>query len=93
MAGTPPPTTSVTSFDQITPQAPTKSADELYSELDARLTALYRSLPPATAFVLLTGHDDPRKMAQMNNKKAAFEAAIREGEDHTSFGLYVLPHL
>lgn len=78
MAGTPPITS--TNLDQVVPQEPTKSADELYSELDARLTALYRSLPPATAFILFTGHDDPRKMAQMNSKKAAFETAIREGK-------------
>ncbi|KAG8836333.1 hypothetical protein FRC17_005619 [Serendipita sp. 399] len=56
------------------------SSDELYRSLNERLSTLYQSLPTATAFVLFSGHDDPRRMAAMSNKKTAFENAIREGK-------------
>ncbi|KAG8766182.1 hypothetical protein FRC16_007749 [Serendipita sp. 398] len=41
---------------------------------------IYNSLPTATAFILFSGHGDPRKMAAMSIKKTAFENAIREGK-------------
>ena len=50
--------------------------------MNDNLVAIYRSLPPATAFILLSGHGDPRKMSELNTKKAAFEGAIRDGELH-----------
>lgn len=57
-----------------------KTPYELYQSLNENLTEIYKSLPSATAFILLSGHGDPRKMSELSMRKAAFEAAIREGK-------------
>jgi RNA exonuclease 1 len=59
---------------------PTQDVEEVYKALDENLTAIYQCLPPATAFLLLSGHDDPRKMSEMAAKKTNFENAIKEGK-------------
>ncbi|KAG6332748.1 hypothetical protein ID866_6338 [Astraeus odoratus] len=50
------------------------------TKLDAHLTRLYESLPPRTAFVVFTGHSDPRRMSALNARKSAFETAIKSGK-------------
>ncbi|KAI0742256.1 hypothetical protein C8Q80DRAFT_1109102 [Daedaleopsis nitida] len=47
--------------------------------LDAQLRTLYAALPARTAFVIFTGHADPRRMAALNARKTAFEGALRMG--------------
>jgi len=47
--------------------------------LNEQLTRLYAALPPRTAFIIFTGHSDPRAMAELNSRKAVFEGALREG--------------
>jgi RNA exonuclease 1 len=83
VAGTPPstprPATTQPAGGDETSARENKSVEETYQTLNDNLVALHKSLPPATAFILLSGHGDPRKMSEMNTKKAAFEAAIREG--------------
>ncbi|KIM31905.1 hypothetical protein M408DRAFT_327301 [Serendipita vermifera MAFF 305830] len=82
VAGTPPTT------PLLTPALPTedatviesKSVEETYKSLNDNLVAIYRCLPPATAFILLSGHGDPRRMSELNTKKSAFEGALREGK-------------
>ena len=54
------------------------------AELNSRLSRVYDALPPRTAFVVLSGHSDPRKMARLNSRKAAFEIAMRMGMPPTS---------
>lgn len=49
--------------------------------LNNQLTTLYASLPPRTAFIIFTGHSDPRRMASLNARKSAFESAIRGGKN------------
>ncbi|KDQ58996.1 hypothetical protein JAAARDRAFT_56989 [Jaapia argillacea MUCL 33604] len=52
----------------------------ILSRLDTQLTTLYQSLPPRTAFVIFTGHSDPRAMAALNTRKNTFEGALRGGK-------------
>ena len=54
--------------------------DEVLGVLDTRLCSLYAALPPRTALVIFTGHSDPRRMAELNARKTAFETAIRSGK-------------
>lgn len=49
------------------------------AELNSRLSRVYDALPPRTAFIVFSGHSDPRKMTKMNGRKAAFEIALRMG--------------
>ena len=56
---------------------PTLDLRTVLSDLDGRLTNLYNALPSRTAFVIFTGHSDPRKMSTLNAKKSAFENALR----------------
>ncbi|OAX33367.1 hypothetical protein K503DRAFT_869590 [Rhizopogon vinicolor AM-OR11-026] len=49
--------------------------------LNNQLITLYASLPPRTAFIIFTGHSDPRRMASLNGRKSAFESAIRSGKN------------
>ncbi|KAG8214189.1 hypothetical protein J3R82DRAFT_10978 [Butyriboletus roseoflavus] len=48
--------------------------------LNEQLVTLYASLPARTAVVIFTGHSDPRQMASLNARKAAFESAIKSGK-------------
>ncbi|KAE9400271.1 hypothetical protein BT96DRAFT_1018956 [Gymnopus androsaceus JB14] len=43
------------------------------------LQTIHSSLPPRTALLIFTGHSDPRRMADLNKRKTAFEQAIRRG--------------
>ncbi|EIN06988.1 ribonuclease H [Punctularia strigosozonata HHB-11173 SS5] len=52
---------------------------DVLSALNTRLKTLYEALPPRTALVIFTGHDDPRKMAALNSRRGAFEEALRAG--------------
>jgi hypothetical protein len=54
------------------------------AELNSRLSRVYDALPPRTAFIVFSGHSDPRKMAKLNSRKAAFEIALRMGMPPTS---------
>ncbi|KAK0217668.1 ribonuclease H [Armillaria nabsnona] len=68
-----------------TPQepAPPPTAEQLGTVLDAlnvHLKALHSALPSRTALIIFTGHSDPRRMAALNARKAAFETAIRSGK-------------
>ncbi|KAK0209032.1 ribonuclease H [Desarmillaria ectypa] len=63
--------------------APPPSAAQLGAVLDvlnAHLKALHSALPSRTALIIFTGHSDPRRMAALNARKAAFETAIRSGK-------------
>lgn len=59
---------------------------EVLALLNARLQTLYEALPPRTALVIFTGHSDPRRMAELNAKKAAFETGIRSGKSAEELG-------
>ncbi|CCM00542.1 uncharacterized protein FIBRA_02576 [Fibroporia radiculosa] len=48
--------------------------------LDTQLKLLYAALPPRTALIIFTGHSDPRRMAELNARKTAFEGALRQGK-------------
>jgi len=47
--------------------------------INASLAKIYASLPPRTAFILFSGHSDPRAMSSLNTRKAKFESEIRAG--------------
>jgi RNA exonuclease 1 len=62
---------------------PTTSAlsiEAAASVLNERLIRLYDALPPRTAFIVFSGHSDPRTMTALNAKKALFENALRSGK-------------
>ncbi|KAI0691614.1 hypothetical protein C8Q76DRAFT_255245 [Earliella scabrosa] len=56
------------------------------STLDAQLQQLYAALPARTALVIFTGHSDPRRMAELNARKAAFEGALKMGRKAEELG-------
>ena len=64
--------------------SPTEASPEVVAAaqvtLNEQLTALYASFPARTALVIFTGHSDPRRMASLNARKAAFESAIKSGK-------------
>ncbi|EAU90918.1 ribonuclease H [Coprinopsis cinerea okayama7 len=49
--------------------------------LNTHLQTIHSSLPPRTAFLLFTGHSDPRRMTQLNARKSAFDTALRSGKN------------
>ncbi|CAL1697832.1 unnamed protein product [Somion occarium] len=53
--------------------------EEVLTNLNTQLTELYSALPSRTAVVIFSGHSDPRKMAELNARKSAFETAVRMG--------------
>jgi RNA exonuclease 1 len=65
--------------------APTPEALALILEnLNTQLKKFHSSLPPRTAVIIFTGHSDPRRMASLNARKSAFEAALRSGKTSES---------
>ncbi|OBZ74580.1 hypothetical protein A0H81_05096 [Grifola frondosa] len=50
------------------------------ASLNSQLQQLYAALPPRTALIIFTGHSDPRRMAELNARKATFENALRSGK-------------
>jgi RNA exonuclease 1 len=61
------------------PAPSSPSVPDVLSALNSRLEALYDALPARSALVIFTGHDDPRTMAALNARRAAFEEALRAG--------------
>lgn len=51
-----------------------------YEKLNAQLKTLHASLPSRTAFIMFSGHSDPRKLAPLTAKKNAFEKALQSGQ-------------
>jgi len=76
----------VTEFADSDAEITTDSVKEAATaaELDERLTRIYEALPPRTAFIVFSGHSDPRRMTKLNSRKAAFEIALRMGMPPTS---------
>ncbi|KAG6856294.1 hypothetical protein H0H87_005778 [Tephrocybe sp. NHM501043] len=63
------------------PEPPTaETLKTIYEALNTQLKTLHASLPSRTALVIFTGHSDPRRMAQLNARKAQFENAVRNGK-------------
>lgn len=56
------------------------TVEEAVVNLNERLNKLYTALPPRTAFIVLSGHSDPRKMTALNTRKSTFENALRSGK-------------
>ncbi|KAH8114295.1 hypothetical protein DFH11DRAFT_1727273 [Phellopilus nigrolimitatus] len=51
--------------------------DSALKTLNAHVSIVHASLPARTAFVVFTGHADPRTMVELQARKAAFEGALR----------------
>ncbi|TFK84802.1 ribonuclease H-like protein [Polyporus arcularius HHB13444] len=64
-----------------TSSTPPADLSTVLSTLDAQLRELYAALPARTAVVIFTGHSDPRRMAELNARKAAFENALKMGKN------------
>ncbi|KAL1750700.1 hypothetical protein FB107DRAFT_223404 [Schizophyllum commune] len=61
---------------------PTQEAvNQALAALNTRLAAVHAALPPRTALVIFTGHEDPQRMVNLGRKRGAWEAAIRNGSD------------
>ena len=78
---------------ETSPDGSSTSSDEddadfadVLTSLDSRLHRLYEAFPPRTAFIVFTGHSDPRRMAELNARKSAFETAIRSGRNSEDLG-------
>ncbi|OJA19892.1 hypothetical protein AZE42_12716 [Rhizopogon vesiculosus] len=79
---TPKTTAAETPVVPITPGEPSPIVlANAQATLNNQLITLYASLPPRTAFIIFTGHSDPRRMASLNGRKSAFESAIRSGKN------------
>lgn len=63
----------------VPPPAP-EALTETLQTLNTQLATIHANLPARTAFIIFTGHSDPRKMAALNARKTAFETALRSGK-------------
>ena len=57
----------------------TGSTDEAYARLNEQLRAVYDALPANTAFIVMSGHNDPRKVLALSAKKSRFELLFKTG--------------
>ena len=53
---------------------------EAVTSLDAQLTTLHAALPPRTAFLLFSGHSDPRAMSALAARRAEFQASLNQSQ-------------
>jgi RNA exonuclease 1 len=59
--------------DVDAPPSDAQVLEEAYTKLNDQLAQLHASLPPRSALIVFTGHDDPRAMSQLMAKKTKFE--------------------
>lgn len=53
--------------------------DAAYTRLNEHIKAIYESLPPNTAFIVMSGHRDPRKVLELSAKKHQFDLLYKTG--------------
>jgi RNA exonuclease 1 len=58
----------------------------ILQKLDTHLTELHEALPPRTGLVIFTGHDDPRKMADLNARKLVFDKIVKAKQGNAASG-------
>jgi len=63
-------------FTPPTPSSP-RPIDTAYSALNSHLSLIHAALPSRTAFLIFTGHSDPRAMSALQVRRAAFENTLR----------------
>jgi len=56
---------------------PEDELEEALERFNERLTRLHSALPANTAFIVLTGHSDPRPMLSLASRRARFDRAYR----------------
>jgi RNA exonuclease 1 len=59
---------------------------EAVTNLDEQLTTLHAALPPRTAFLLFSGHSDPRAMSALAARRAQFQAAQNQSQKQKEGG-------
>jgi hypothetical protein len=50
------------------------------TNLNAQLTTLHAALPPRTAFLLFSGHSDPRSMSALAARRAQYQASQNQNQ-------------
>ena len=67
---------------QSSPQSPPEKnvLFEAVTGLDAQLTTLHAALPPRTAFLLFSGHSDPRAMSALAARRTEFQASVNQSQ-------------
>ncbi|KZT05155.1 ribonuclease H-like protein [Laetiporus sulphureus 93-53] len=63
------------------PESPSADIREVLATLDNHLRTVHAALPSRTALIIFTGHSDPRRMVELNARKAAFESALKQGKN------------
>lgn len=56
------------------------------TDLNAQLTTLHAALPPRTAFLLFSGHSDPRSMSALASRRAQYQASQNQNQVNCSVG-------
>jgi RNA exonuclease 1 len=51
------------------------------TDLNAQLTSLHAALPPRTAFLLFSGHSDPRSMSALATRRAQYQAQASQNQN------------
>src|SRR5882757_4381493 len=51
------------------------------TNLNEQLTKLHASLPPRTAFLLFSGHSDPRSMSALAARRAQYQAQANQNQN------------
>ena len=54
------------------------------TNLNAHLTTLHAALPPRTAFLLFSGHSDPRSMSRLAARRAEYQASQNQRQGNQS---------
>jgi len=54
------------------------------TNLNAQLTTLHAALPPRTAFLLFSGHSDPRSMSGLASRRAQYQASQNQNQNQVN---------
>lgn len=75
-------TSVVPAADVEAPKAEATDADiaQAYARLNEHLGAIHASLPLNTAFVVMSGHNDPRAVLALSQKRSKFDVLYRTGK-------------
>jgi hypothetical protein len=71
----PPLSSSQTSYLNSSPN----NLEEVLEKLNSHIVAIHQNLPKYTGLIIFTGHEDPREMIKLNQKRTNFERMWKTG--------------
>jgi len=61
------------------PNSNSSNVEEVLEKLNSQIVSIHQNLPKYTGLIIFTGHEDPREMIKLNQKRTNFERMWKTG--------------